>query len=135
MNRQSILYALITSQLFFCLYDQEEITAYNSALSIWAGDMISKALNTKKLQIPVDMKAPFMTVVALPEMSQYPACAESCARLMSDVYKHSQVFVAFSYFNQRLWCRISSQVYNCKEDYYRLKDALLEVLQLQEANV
>ncbi len=129
-TRDCIPYYLAETAIEFYndLGGMEEIVAYNSTLSKWAADMISTALNTEKLQIPVDMKAPFMSLVAIPETSRYPACAETCARLMSDVYKHSRVFVAFSYFNQRLWCRISSQVYNCKEDYHRLKNALLEVL-------
>ena len=76
-----------------------------------------------------------MSVVAIPETDLYPACDESCHKLMSDVYYQSRVFVAFSYFNQRLWCRISSQVYNCEEDYYKLRDALLKVLQFKLSNI
>ncbi|XP_033642857.1 L-cysteine desulfhydrase-like isoform X3 [Asterias rubens] len=131
-TRDCIPYYLAETAIKFYndLGGMEEIVTYNSTLSSWAADMISKALNAEKLQIPVGMRAPCMSLVAIPETSLYPACTETCHRLMSDVYKHSQVFVVFSYFNQRLWCRISSQVYNCKEDYTRLRDALLEVLQL-----
>ncbi|XP_071799087.1 uncharacterized protein [Asterias amurensis] len=131
-TRDCLPYYLAETSIKFYndLGGMDEIVAYNSTLASWAADMISKAMNTEKLQIPVGMRAPCMALVAIPETSLYPASARTCSRLMSDLYKQSQVFVAFSYFKQRLWCRISSQVYNCKEDYIRLRDALLEVLQL-----
>ncbi|XP_038045311.1 probable L-cysteine desulfhydrase, chloroplastic [Patiria miniata] len=133
-TRDNIPYYCATAAIKFHhdLGGLEAITAYNASLCGWAADMLAKAWSTEQLAIPAHMRAPFMAIVAVPETDAYPACPESCGKLMGAVFSHSGVIAAFSHFNERLWCRLSSHVYNCQDDYYKLRDAVLQVMQIDQ---
>ncbi|XP_022094941.1 L-cysteine desulfhydrase-like [Acanthaster planci] len=130
-TRDNLPYYLAPSAIKFHqdLGGLEAIADYNSSLIGWAADMIAKAWKTEQMAIPAQMRAPFMAVVAVPETDAYPGCPDTCGKLMADVFYCSGVMGAFSFFNGRLWCRLSSHVYNCKDDYYKLRDAVLQVIQ------
>ncbi len=48
--------------------------------------------------------------------------------LMKEIRQRHRVYTVVSHVMGKLWCRISVNVYNCEEDYFKLRDAVLDVL-------
>jgi len=106
------------------------LMSHTQPLLDWAQDMLCQALGTSRLPIPRSMEAPFMRVLGLPDSKAYPLTRESGINLMKDLYTNQNVVVALVAFNNQAWIRISANIYNCKEDYVQLKEALINMLQL-----
>jgi len=89
--------------------------------------MLAEAWNTEVLPIPDSIRAPCMAVIRIPsEMSAaYGATCEGADKMISDVYNKYKVVAAFVSVQASLWCRVSAQVYNVKEDYMQLAEAVL----------
>lgn len=106
------------------------ITKYNSQLVCWASTMLAETWNVEVLPIPESMRAPFMAVVRLPiELSvAYGATKDGEQQLMVDMYKRYNVVAAFVSIQASLWCRVSAQIYNAKEDYVILAEAVLKLV-------
>ena len=102
------------------------LLAHTQPLLDWAQDILCQALGTTRLPVPHSMQAPFMRVLRLPNSKNYPLTRDAGINLMKDLYTHHKVVVAVVAFSNQPWLRISANVYNCKEDYVRLKDTLLE---------
>lgn len=92
--------------------------------------MLAEAWNVEVLPIPESMRAPFMAVVRLPiELSAaYGATKDGEQQLMADMYKRYNVVAAFVSIQASLWCRVSAQIYNAKEDYMILAEAVLKLV-------
>lgn len=105
------------------------ITKYNSQLACWASTMLAETWDTEVLPIPESMRAPFMAVIRLPgELSAaYGATMEGAEKMMSDVYHKYNVIACFVSIQASLWCRVSVQVYNVKEDYMQLGEVVLQL--------
>ena len=75
------------------------------------------------------MRAPFMAVIRLPgELSAaYGATQKGAYKMMSDVYYKYNVIAYFISIQASLWCRVSVQVYNVKEDYMQLGEVVLQL--------
>ena len=50
--------------------------------------------------------------------------------LVQTVMKEHHVIVCFFVYNSRLWARVSGNIYNIKEDYVKLKDALVKTFRV-----
>ncbi|XP_072016091.1 uncharacterized protein [Amphiura filiformis] len=134
-TRDPIPYLTAPKAIEFCLSlgGLDAIVARNSKLVKWAASMLSEAWTSTCLPIPISMRAPFMILIGLPDTKvtrQYELEAKElkCPTLMKVIYEKHRVFTAISYFMGKLWCRVSVQVHNCQEDYYKLRDAILDVL-------
>lgn len=105
------------------------ITKYNSQLATWASTTLAETWDTEVLPIPESMRAPFMAVIRLPgELSAaYGATQKGADKMMSDVYHKYNVIARFISIQASLWCRVSVQVYNVKEDYMQLGDVVLQL--------
>ena len=91
--------------------------------------MLAEAWDTEVLPIPDSMRAPCMAVIRLPsELSAaYGATHEGSQKLMTDVYSKYKVVACFVNVQASLWCRVSAQVYNVKEDYMQLAEVVLKL--------
>ena len=67
-----------------------------------------------------------MSLVMLPPKKEYlPPSEASANRMMSDLFSQFNVQSVVQYIFGNLWCRLSVQNYNCKEDFERLAEAVL----------
>ncbi|XP_070532230.1 uncharacterized protein [Ptychodera flava] len=111
----------------------DEINNYCTQLISWAVEMLSKAWNTEQLQIPTEMRAPFMGMVALPEniinMSEVQYTRDFLNKKIVEIFDKYHIVCAYTIVQGRLWCRISANVYNAKSDYYQVRDAVLDMIQ------
>lgn len=97
---------------------------YNSSLASWAADMLSQQWSEPKLAIPASMEAPSMRMIRLPAPLQGPRTEKYGTQVAIALYKQHQVAVAVNVVAGELWCRISAQVYNTREDYLHLASAM-----------
>ena len=102
------------------------MTSYNQGLVSWAAAKLATEWNTEVLPVPVSMCAPFMAAIRLPDaISTYYGATEcGAARAMKDLCSLYGVIVAVVCIQSSLWCRISAQVYNTRDDYEDLADAV-----------
>ena len=68
-----------------------------------------------------------MASIELPSMPQFPTTAESAPALHSHLLQAKGIEVPISYWEDRLWVRISAQIYNTQADYAALRDAISEL--------
>ncbi|XP_077987113.1 uncharacterized protein LOC144441416 [Glandiceps talaboti] len=111
----------------------EKISKYNKDLLQWAMNMLVQEWKTESLPIPDDMRAPFMGLVALPATSKktfLTTAAEGASldHLIKAIYEKSKVVCVILNIQDRLWCRISVQVYNTKSDFLKAKDVIFDML-------
>ena len=55
---------------------QDAVIEYNTKLADEAADLLVERWGTSKLDIPPEMEAPFLRMVRLPDLKDYPAKAE-----------------------------------------------------------
>lgn len=103
------------------------ITKYNSQLASWASTMLAESWNTEVLPIPDSIRAPCMAVIRIPReiSAAYGATQEGADKMITDIYNKYKVVATFVSVQASLWCRVSAQVYNVKEDYMHLAEAVL----------
>ena len=65
------------SAFFAYFYDQDVISAYNTDLVTKASVLLARHWDTKTLDIPRDMEAPYMRMVRLPDMKQFSVPKET----------------------------------------------------------
>ena len=74
-----------------------------------------------------------MVLVGLPDTkttAKYLAEAKGqfCDELMVKLKDKHRIYTAISFIMGKFWCRLSVQVYNSEDDYFKLRDAVLDVL-------
>ncbi|XP_033115167.1 putative L-cysteine desulfhydrase 1 [Anneissia japonica] len=105
------------------------ITQHNTNLVDWAVEMLANAWKTKHLPVPRSLRAPFMSLVMLPADVNdvgIPATYQGSKKLMGKIYKKYAIHCACTAFDGRFWVRVSAQIHNCKEDYFKLRDAITQ---------
>ena len=103
---------------------QEQITKYNAQLNSWAADMLIAAWGTERV-ISSDMRAPFMSLIALPEtrkMRQYEGSAGSL-HLFRELSKRN-VTARMTFDHNKKYLRLSSHVYNYPDEYLMLQEIM-----------
>ena len=108
---------------------------YVSPLIEWAAEMLSESWGTPNLAIPAHMRAPCMALIGLPPCDKYvvPPVGEWNRQLMNDLRDKYNVYIFTPSFGGKIWCRISCQVYNAEEDYYRLRNAVKDLMGVNPA--
>lgn len=88
--------------------------------------MLATELKTEVLPIPESMRAPFMASIRLPPefTAAYGTTSQSEVILRKDLFERYKIVTAVCCIQSSLWCRISANVYNTKEDYLKLADVL-----------
>ncbi|XP_071097300.1 uncharacterized protein [Haliotis cracherodii] len=112
----------------------DKIIGYTSKLASEAHEYILKKLKAEPLQIPQRMESPTMRVIRLPDLSQYPCTREGSIAFHTDIRYKYNIQCAIEVIQGHLHLRISTQVYNTLEEYKRLADCLLEVIQADKKN-
>lgn len=92
--------------------------------------MLAKAWNTTWVDRDEELRAPFMRLVLLPPSPKL-ALYEANKDLIYEILKKHSVAVAVSDDGKDRFVRISAQVYNYKEEYYFLRDAVIDVLDIK----
>lgn len=93
--------------------------------------MLAESWDTEVLSLPESMRAPCMAVVRLPaELSAaYGATYEGAQQMTTDVFNKYKVVTIFVCLQASLWCRVSAQIYNVKEDYMVLAEVVLKLME------
>lgn len=93
--------------------------------------LLAEAWDTEVLPVPESMRAPCMAVARLPGTlsAAYGSTYEGAQQMMSDVYTKYKVVACFVCVQASLWCRVSAQVYNAKEDYMLLAEVILKLME------
>ena len=110
---------------------------YVTPLLDWAVEMLCKRLSTTPYEIPDSMRAPFIRIIELPEWlygSKHDIIefSQTFPKKMILDYK---VNCAVTVFDEKPWLRVCGNIYNTKEDYTRLGDAILAYYSFENPTV
>ena len=83
---------------------QSAISHYNTTLLSWATDMLCQRLPLSPLPIPPEMRAPFMSVMVLPDCLGSPT-PENELDLMERLFHKYNVQTTMCLVDKRLCCR------------------------------
>lgn len=111
----------------------ETIMKYNADLADWAADMLCKAWGTEIMSYPPGMRAPGLHVILCPQNDITQSYIErtdggTSVPLMQDLLEKYGVNCGMKVFMGKMWARISVHVYHSQEDFYRLRDAIKDLL-------
>ena len=102
------------------------IMAYVTPLLDWAVDMLCTAFSTQPLEIPISMRAPCMRVISCPPWLLNLDTIEIADEFVQKMSEHDRINCPITVFNGASWIRISANIYNTKDDYIKLRDAILK---------
>ncbi|XP_035682693.1 probable L-cysteine desulfhydrase, chloroplastic [Branchiostoma floridae] len=114
------------------------IMEYSTKLRKDATKLLLEGWKTETLGIPESLQAPYMECIKLPlpqtpgAESRYPPTPRGAMSLQYDMYQQHGVQCAVVCMLEALWVRISAFVYNSREDYTRLRDAVLALMSRQD---
>ena len=94
------------------------IQAYNRKLVLEAGERLCRAWGTESV-VPEDFVGSILT---LPIPQFFEPTEQVASELTSKLWAESRIEVPFVPFGDRMWLRISAQIYNELTDYERLAD-------------
>ena len=112
----------------------KNITNYNTSILEKAVQILTENWQTKMLEMPSEMEAPFMKVIELPILKDHKIKDVEdgqaiCANIMKEVFLRFKIISCIVLIQNNLYCRISCFVYNCIDDFIKLKDAIMEMKQ------
>ncbi|KAI8514688.1 hypothetical protein Bbelb_072790 [Branchiostoma belcheri] len=113
----------------------ERIVEYSSQLRKDATKLLLDGWRTETLGIP---EAPYMECIKLPlpqtpgAESRYPPTPQGAMSLQYDTFQLYQVQCAVVCMLDALWVRISVFVYSTRDDFLRLRDAVLALMARQD---
>ncbi|XP_070532415.1 uncharacterized protein [Ptychodera flava] len=104
------------------------IHEYTNSLLEWGIPMLAEAWGTETLAVPANMMAPNMRLVRLPTSDvKYDTTDQWAIDILANIYDKHRVLCAPVEVQCQLWCRVSVNIYNTKEDLMHLRDAVLDV--------
>ena len=90
--------------------------------------MLSVQLNQPKLPIPKEMECPYMGCVRLPSELQGDKTESTATNILKVLTYTYSINVKIDVIMDELWIRISCGVYNVEEDYRKLLNAILDLV-------
>lgn len=113
MNKETFLSVAIS----FC--HQGFLQSYITPLVEFAVELYKRTWNTKELQIPDGMKAPYMRIVFLPEIFSkvYGTTQQDGDRLVVEMLEQHNVVMIVTVVDGRLATRVSGQIFSTKSEY------------------
>ncbi|XP_078608574.1 uncharacterized protein LOC144880323 [Branchiostoma floridae x Branchiostoma japonicum] len=114
------------------------IVEYSTQLRKDATKLLLEGWKTATLGIPESLQAPYMECIRLPlpqtpgAESRYPPTLRGAMNLQCDTYQLHGVQCTVECMLEALWVRISAFVYNSRQDYTRLRDAVLSLMARQD---
>ncbi|XP_069103319.1 uncharacterized protein [Argopecten irradians] len=103
----------------------EKISAYNTRLLEMASEYLVRLWQTSTLDIPTSMEPPFLRMVRLPEIYGFSTSQDDKNSLMDLIYHDHHIDVCLKSVNDQLYVRLSVHIYNCLDDYKKLGNAVL----------
>ncbi|KAL5012702.1 hypothetical protein ScPMuIL_011253 [Solemya velum] len=103
------------------------IVGYNMTILEEVVDRLVKTWDTSQLEIPKSMEAPCMRVIKLPDIPGYPNTEEGVYSLHTDMFKRYDIQTNVILVKKQLCIRLSANVYNSVDDYWKLEKAILEI--------
>ncbi|XP_078674340.1 uncharacterized protein LOC144912668 isoform X2 [Branchiostoma floridae x Branchiostoma belcheri] len=116
----------------------ERIVEYSSQLRKDATKLLLDGWRTETLGIPESLQAPYMECIKLPlpqtpgAESRYPPTPQGAMSLQYDTFQLYRVQCAVVCMLDALWVRISVFVYSTRDDFLRLRDAVLALMARQD---
>ena len=120
---------IVTQSYLLCrIGGYDAIFNYVSPLLDWTVEMLCNRLSTVAHEIPASMRAPFIRIIKIPEWlyTSNESMVEFAKYFPKTMILDYKVNCDVTVFDKQPWLRISANVYNIKEDYTRLCDAILE---------
>ncbi|CAJ0951989.1 unnamed protein product, partial [Mesorhabditis belari] len=106
---------------------KERIYEYNANLSQKAKEMLDERWGNEDSLIPSSLEAPYMKMIKLPHLPGYNKSVADASRLSEILLGYHQIVVVVVCINEELFLRISTQIYNCMEDYLYLGNVIDEL--------
>ncbi|XP_071820231.1 uncharacterized protein [Apostichopus japonicus] len=90
--------------------------------------LLAESWNSEVYPLADHLRAPNMALVAMPSIFQelFEPSDANCTKMMEWLHGKN-VFVCFSSVSGKIWARLSMQVWNCFEDYLKVRDAVHEM--------
>lgn len=105
----------------------ETISRYNTDLLQAAFTYLSSIWDTCTVDVPECMAAPFMKLLQLPELKDFQKTTKDAERLQQYILDHHNIDCKLYCRDQRLFYRLSVQIYNCMDDFRKLERAVKEL--------
>ncbi|XP_041370642.1 probable L-cysteine desulfhydrase, chloroplastic [Gigantopelta aegis] len=114
-------------QFYQAIGGMDRILKYTTGLINEAQEYLVKLLNTESLPIPKSMEVPNMRCILLSGICGFPQSVvfDESEKLILDIMNKSNIVCAFICIEEKLFLRISANVYNTMDDYRRLGEVLL----------
>lgn len=114
-------FTLPTALHFYASVGQDRLFAHNTGLIEWASEYLASLWKTDVL-LPQWQSAPFMRLIRLP--LDFPENGKVCDLLGDVLMDKFSVNVKCVAVQEKLYVRISAQIYNDRNDYYVLGQAI-----------
>jgi selenocysteine lyase/cysteine desulfurase len=103
----------------------DRIYQYNSTLSVNAKVLLEQHWKTSEHDLaPLDMQAPFLKMIRLPDLIDYKKTDDDALRLINDLIEHHGLVTIIVCVQNELYIRIATQIYNCLNDYQYLAETI-----------
>ena len=112
--------------LIYSIGGHKAITDYVTPLLDWAVDMLCTAVSTRPLKLPDSMRAPFMRVISWPPWLFNLDSIDKANEFTQKMSEEDKINCPITFFNGAAWIRISANIYNTKDDYIKLREAILK---------
>ena len=92
-------------------HTQPAISSYNCGLLAWATELLCQRWGTDPLPIPADMKAPFLSLVRLPECLG-PPTRERKYEIEGHIFYKYDMQTVVALVDGQMWCRQAHKLYS-----------------------
>ena len=111
-----------TAFAFVDRFGEDRVRRHNHALVREASRLLTKVWDVQN-ETPDNMTAG-MTLVPLPECASFPATQVGRAKIQKSLWDSHQIVCPCMLFENRLYIRVSAQIYNNMDDYQRLAHSI-----------
>lgn len=90
--------------------------------------MLAEAWGVERYPVPESLRSPNMALIALPPIFQdnFPPEERECTKLMKRLHDKGS-FISFNPVSGKIWARISVHAWNSMEDFFEIRDKVLEM--------
>ncbi|XP_069103266.1 uncharacterized protein [Argopecten irradians] len=107
----------------------ERISMYNTRLLQMASEYLVRLWQTSTLDVPSSMEPPFIRMIRLPKINGFNTSEDDIQSLMDLIYHDHHIDVCLKSVNDQLYVRLSVHIYNCLDDYKKLGNAVLLLME------
>ncbi|XP_071821803.1 uncharacterized protein [Apostichopus japonicus] len=130
-TRDSTAYLAVPSAIAFhkALGGLDVLLERNRQLANAAAEMLAEAWGVERYPVPESLRSPNMALIALPPIFQdnFPPEERECTKLMKRLHDKGS-FISFNPVSGKIWARISVHAWNSMEDFFEIRDKVLEMV-------